>query len=483
MGVYVDGQDDVVAPEVQQADSRAEDDEAAGPAWPTADPRMFRGLAGDVVAALDPHTESDPVGVLLTFLTMFGVYVGPGPHARVGGAQHPARLYPLLLGRTSRARKGTGWVDLAAIFQVADEPFIVDRVTSNLGSGEGLLALFDSEDENGDPADTRALIYAPEFAQVLKVCARDGSTLSPMLRDAWDRARLESVVRKQRTRIDGVHVGIVGHVTADELRRHLAQTELVNGFANRFLFACVERSKKLPSGGDLQQHILDVLGRRVRKTAMAVRGFRRMRRTDAAERRWAAIYDDLDDDADGLFGAATARAEAQMLRLQVVYALLDESTDIDVEHIEAARAVWQFCEDSTAWLFGLATGDRVTDRLLDAVQAVGDDGIDGTAQRDLFDRHVAGDALEAARARLEDRGLAVTRKVPTAGRPKLVTYPARQATEATEATEATDGAGRGDLSSQSATEGRPHNPTDRLSSLPSLRSLDEPDPEGKDVPL
>src|SRR5262249_48375836 len=58
--------------------------------WPRLDEAALRGLAGDVVRLLDPHTEADAAAMLVTFLVLFGNAVGPGPHARVGAVQHPA---------------------------------------------------------------------------------------------------------------------------------------------------------------------------------------------------------------------------------------------------------------------------------------------------------------------------------------------------------------------------------------------------------
>jgi hypothetical protein len=36
--------------------------------WPVIDEAAYHGLAGNFVKALDPHTEADPVGILIQFL-------------------------------------------------------------------------------------------------------------------------------------------------------------------------------------------------------------------------------------------------------------------------------------------------------------------------------------------------------------------------------------------------------------------------------
>jgi hypothetical protein len=69
-------------------------------------------------------------------------------------------------------------------------------------------------------------------------------------------------------------------------------------------------------------------------------------------RQWAAAYHDLSEGGHGVFGAMTGRAEAQVLRLAMVYALLDEKPQIESIHLEAALALWDYCEKSARYLFG-----------------------------------------------------------------------------------------------------------------------------------
>src|SRR4051812_39193075 len=83
-------------------------------------PVAFHGIAGEVVRVLEPHTEADPVGLLLTFLAATGAAIGPDPHALADGSRHPARLNVVLVGKSSRARKGTSWAVLRRVLERAD---------------------------------------------------------------------------------------------------------------------------------------------------------------------------------------------------------------------------------------------------------------------------------------------------------------------------------------------------------------------------
>ena len=456
--------DDTDAPPDLSAPTSLSAQPAQPVAWPTLAPAALYGLPGHVVDVFEPHTEADSVAVLLSFLVAFGSAVGPGPHAVADGAPHPARLYAVLVGETARARKGTSWANVRPLLAEADPAWSSERILGGLASGEGLIACVsqpnDDSEDGAPPPDPRLLVVEPEYARLLSVAERQGNTLSAIVRQAWDSGDLDVTTRKDPLRARGAHVSIVGHVTLEELRRRLLDTEAANGFANRFLYALVRRSKLLPSGGRPEPDALAELAkltaasladartldayiggsdpdgriRRIGKLSDAHRGV--MVRTPEAEARWADLYMRMAEDAPaGLVGAVTARAEAQVLRLSVAYALTDASPTIRTEHLEAAWAMWSYCEQSAAYIFGDSLGDEVADRLLEALEAAGTDGLDGTAQRAVFSRHVSGARLDAARKLLEDRRLAVTETEPTGGRPRTVTY-------ALKALEARKGSGR-----------------------------------------
>ncbi|MDP9335239.1 MAG: hypothetical protein M3Q30_18305 [Actinomycetota bacterium] len=73
---------------------------SAPPGWPTLDQAALYGLAGDVVHALAPHTEADPVALLADYLISFGNAANAGPRMMVGGAAHYPRENVVLVGRT-----------------------------------------------------------------------------------------------------------------------------------------------------------------------------------------------------------------------------------------------------------------------------------------------------------------------------------------------------------------------------------------------
>ena len=95
-----------------------------------------------------------------------------------------------------------------------------------------------------------------------------------------------------------------------------------------------------------------------------------------------------------------------MVRLALVYTLLDGQTEIGIPHLRAALAVWEFCEASAAFIFGDSLGDEVADDILRALQLAGSAGLTRTAIRDHLGRNRSADRIGAALALLMNKGKA-----------------------------------------------------------------------------
>ena len=65
-----------------------------------------------------------------------------------------------------------------------------------------------------------------------------------------------------------------------------------------------------------------------------------------------------------MFGALTARSEAQVMRMAMIYALMDQAKVIRIEHLRAALAMWQYIEDSVRFILGDALGEPMADAIL-----------------------------------------------------------------------------------------------------------------------
>jgi hypothetical protein len=246
---------------------------------------------------------------------------------------------------------------------------------------------------------------------------RDGNTLSRVIRDGWDRGDLATLTKNSPARATGAHITIIGHITADELRHDLDRVSMANGYANRFLFALTKRSNVLPFGGALEEETICDLGRRTAAAIVAARNISGVTMTSAAKADWREIYPILSEGEPGLLGAMIGRAEAQVVRLALVYALFDRCAEIDFGHLKAAIAVWNFCENSVRYIFGDTLGDPIADEILKSLRTAGDDGLTRTQISNLFGRNRNADRIGLALSVLERMGKARMVRHDSGGRP------------------------------------------------------------------
>mgnify|MGYP001144354206 CR=1 FL=1 len=369
--------------------------------WPEPmGPAAWSGFAGQVVGQIAPTTEADPTAILIQFLAGFGNLVGRGPFVRVDGHDHRANLFTVIVGDTSRARKGTSWRRVHRVLSGCDPSWAATRTSGGLSSGEGLIWEVRDPvyglDKKGDEvltdrgtADKRLLVVESEFGGAIRVLGREGSTLSAILRRAYDGEDLRFMTKNNPAVATAPHISLCGHVTREELARHLSSVEAFNGLGNRILWTCSRRSQSLPFGGDADPGVLEALSAYLTGLADDAREAGRIAWAPSGSRLWRDRYDDLTTAAPGLLGAVTSRAEAHALRLALIYALLDRSREIAEDHVLAALAVWRYCADSAAFLFGEISTDARTNAVVEALAK----SPDGLSRNDIlkgvFNGHVS----------------------------------------------------------------------------------------------
>lgn len=411
--------------------------------WPEPVDRAARhGLTGWALDVIEPHSEADPHALLITLLVALGNAIGRGPGFQAEGDFHATNLYAAIVGRTAKGRKGTSWGRVKELLELIDPDYAHHRVMGGLSSGEGVIwqvrdaitvrrkakkgdALpIDDDGYVEDTTDTgiddkRLLIQEGEMAQALKVMRREGNTLSVTLRNLWDHGRQGALTKNSPARTTNALASMVGHITVDELRREMSETETANGFANRYLFVCAKRSKVLPDGGSLTSTDLETIAAVTRDALSFARRLKGpLYRDDQARDLWHEVYENLSEGRLGMLGAVTSRAEAQVMRLAVIYAVLDESTTVGLEHLQAALAVWSYCERSAAFIFGAALGDPVADEILRSLRSRMHTGMSRNDIANLFARNKGSERIGTALNLLLEHGLTRCEQIKTGGRPQ-----------------------------------------------------------------
>lgn len=414
----------------------------------------YHGLVGQIVRAIEPHTEADPVALLVQLLIGVGNRIGRTAHFRVEGDTHYLNEFAVLVGRTSKGRKGTSWGRSQQYLEKLEPVWMTERKQGGLASGEGMVYAIRDPVVKSEPVkergritgyqevqvddgvnDKRLLLIEEEYGGVLRMLERQGNSLSQRLREAWQGRPLGSMTKNSPTRCREPHISMLGHCTAEEVRRYLSHSEMANGLGNRHLWFCVQRSKCLPDGGS---HVPDEsLVAEFRDAANFALGVGELRRNEPARQLWHAVYPDLSEGKAGMAGAMIGRAEAHVMRLACLYAVLDQSQVIAPTHLTAALALWDYCEASVRYIFGDSLGDPVADEILRSLKS-SPKGMTRDQIRELFGRHRSSAEIGRALALLSQLGLARMTKEPSTGASRgrdierwlAVSGPARKARKA-----------------------------------------------------
>ncbi|MGD0455410.1 MAG: hypothetical protein ABSB69_17625 [Solirubrobacteraceae bacterium] len=399
-------------------ESLSAENELAPPAgWPAPPaPIVYHELLGEIVTRIAPHTEADPVAILTQLLVSFGAAVGRGAWFSVEATHHHPNEFMLLVGDSSKARKGSSWDHVRRLIAAFD-PTIEQRILTGLSSGEGLIwAVRDPTAQDPGASDQRLLVIEPEFASVLKSSTREISTLSPTLRSAWDGRPLAILTRSAPARATQAHTALIGHITQDELRRHTTHLELSNGYLNRILIIACRRQRLLPEGGHhdpLQDTGLTRLLTAALKHAQTAG---QLRMDPDARELWHDAYRQLARPLPGMLGQITARAEAHTIRLALIYALADGQRQITPPHLHAALALHDYATRSAAWALQGATGQPLAEQIHAALKAHPAGLTRSQINNTLKHNHPASHIDHALRA-LQATGRATVTQIATGGRP------------------------------------------------------------------
>jgi hypothetical protein len=385
--------------------------------WPApAAPAVYHELLGEIVTRIAPHTEADPVAILTQLLVAFGAAVGRGAWFSVEATRHHPNEFMLLVGDSSKARKGSSWDHVRQLITAVD-PSIQQRILTGLSSGEGLIwAVRDPTAQDPGITDQRLLVIEAEFASVLKASAREISTLSPTLRSGWDGRPLAILTRTAPARSTQAHIALIGHITQHELRRHTTSIELANGYLNRILIIACRRQRLLPEGGHHDPLDGTGLTRLLAATLKHAQTAGHVRLGADARERWHDAYRQLARPLPGVLGQITARAEAHTIRLALIYALADGQQHIGPQHLDAALALQDYAARSAGWALQGATGQPLAEHIHAALQA-NPAGLTRSQISDTLKHNQPAGQIDDALHALHAAGRAAVTQIATGGRP------------------------------------------------------------------
>lgn len=333
------------------------------------------GLVGEVARAGSANTEANPFAIAANFMAYMSCAVGRGPYFYLGDTRHHARLFTLHVGRSGVGRKG----DATSLIKRIDASLknsyelVAPKVHSGgLSSREGLIYLVHDGYKDGakdvEPVtDKRLWVVESEFANVLHQARRDGNTLSAAVRDLWDGASLQPATKTNRLFTTDPHICISGAITPNELMELMAAREMSNGFANRFMIFFAERLRKISFPESTSNETVNELARSVRGIIDFCRtgavSNARISFTQDARHMYDKLYQgELSDNRYGeRIAGVTERRAPMLVRISMLFALIDMKLKIEPAHINAAIAWIRYLVDSVRFIF--ASGAEEVDTI------------------------------------------------------------------------------------------------------------------------
>ena len=213
------------------------------------------------------------------------------------------------------------------------------------------------------------------------------------------------------------HVSILGHITMQELVQLLTVVDLVNGFANRFLWFIVRSQKDLPFGGEIPE--LGILRDALASAVVHAKSVGRIKWTGGARAIWPPMYRELKKLPGGSLGEVLSRGQPHVLRMAGMYTLADGLGVIDTCHLLAAKALWDSSARCAHYIFGDNLGNKDAEKILKALKDASPNGLTRKEIREVvFQRNKSSQVITDALTLLLEKGLIrEVKEVNTGGRP------------------------------------------------------------------
>jgi len=403
--------------------------------WPVLSPAALPdGVVADFINLACENSEADPAAVLATFIVRFGIECGTGPHVMVGESRHTARSNCVIVGDSSKSRKGTSAGPVKAIFTGIGG---CRTSPGPLSSGEGIIYAVrdevrewrvDKKTGNGewvvsDPGvdDKRLHVLDEEFANALSATKREGNTLSSIIRCLYDDGNAEPLTKSNRIKATGAHIGITTHITLFELNTRMTENEQLNGFGNRFLWILAKRNGIVPFPEPMEERRKQRIQALLKERLAHAFVMGKMSFSEQARLLWVKEYTRLSMAHTGLAGCMVNRAEAHVVRLSLIYALLSGHSCIETDDLYAALAFWEYCHASAFYIFGGAPADR---RKLKIIRYLESRDVQRATKneirKEVFDNHVQSVDLTNLLDEMGTDQLIDIQSEPTGGAPRTV---------------------------------------------------------------
>jgi hypothetical protein len=370
----------------------------------------YRGIAGEVVKRICHESEICPPAALAHFLSIYGNMLGRGLHKKQAGF-HTAMLWPCVVGNTGLARKGVTMRALKLLAYELDANYTHRKFQTGLQTPEALIREIADElrlhNAKGkeyiaihEVLDKRLIVEEQEMTRIFALMQRPGNQWSEVIRKLYDApTSIDAKALSNRMTAGYPFVTIIGHITREGLKAKLPSESAFDGLVNRFTFVAAYRQGSVPEPVDVDwqadgnavvvSYLKGTLDHfRVQADGCLIDGDPdpdsttlkewHFEYTPEGREMWRSLYRDLDkqlESTSGINAAIISRSHPTIMRLALIYAALDRKTEIAAEHLESAKAFWDYSARSALWTFGDNSGNREADDVLTALRRARHDGM------------------------------------------------------------------------------------------------------------
>lgn len=237
--------------------------------------------------------------------------------------------------------------------------------------------IYSTTPDNGGTDDKRLYVVEAEFGGAMAAASRDKNTLSATIRTCWDGKDISPLVKNAAWSTSSPHIVITVHITAAELIDRMSDVDALSGFLNRFVILHIARAKLVPMPiptpvADIERIAADVVGAVCFAIGgdVTARNINSVTMSHEAIRYWCEQYPALTAEQPGIAGALLVRTEIYARMFAMIFALLDKTSVIEVQHIKAALAWVDYWRASVTYIFQTLSAKAEAERLNDTAADV-----------------------------------------------------------------------------------------------------------------
>jgi len=397
----------------------------------------FYGPLGKFILAVDPLTEATREAMLLDLMALIGCYC-PNAYQLVGADEHSGILFVVIMGKSKIGRKGMAESMARRFMEYHDAAWAKSRIDGGLSTREGIIvkvqdALWEEvpndygeyewQEVRHGVEDKRVCFIHPEVKTIFDNKNKAGNSLGEAMMEIFDMVPLHNSSKGGQATATNYSISIIASGVPSTIRNIVSQSDAENGQANRMLWIFSESNIDIPRPKKIELETMPEAIALSKAILLARQISTPMEMNEDAGELWDKMYTKLKHQTvPGIAGEILSRAEALVLRLTGIYAMLDAKpgpdnkvrATITQEHIRAALALWDYAIESVKYIWGDSLGNKMADKILNFIKDAGAGGLTRTQlNKNLNGKVVQKDIEKAltiiandnqAAKRMEDKG-------------------------------------------------------------------------------